>query len=373
MATAYTPGLTVTPWTIIRKTRRLPLKGEVTVRVGDLVEPQTVVARTELPGIMQTCRVAEHLGIEPNELERVLKVQVGDKLVRGDLIAESKSLFGLLRNEYRSPVDGMVELISPISGHVGIRCKPTPVEVTAYVQGRITEIIPEEGVVVEATGALIQGIFGIGGERLGEIRVLVDDPGEIVGEDHIAEEASGKVIVCGANITGEALRKAADIGVQAVIVGGIIDADLVHYLGYDIGVAITGQEKVPTTVVVTEGFGIIRMANRTFQLLRSLEGHKASVNGTTQIRAGVIRPEIIVPAAKSSGQEPDCGKEQVLDVGTRIRIIREPYFGQLGHVTALPAEPVFIESGARVRILEARLENGKIVCVPRANVEIIQG
>jgi len=33
---------------------------------------------------------------------------------------------------------------------------------------------------------------------------------------------------------------------------------------------------------------------------------------------------------------------------------------------------VLIESGARVRILEAELENGLRVSVPRANVEIIQ-
>jgi hypothetical protein len=44
----------------------------------------------------------------------------------------------------------------------------------------------------------------------------------------------------------------------------------------------------------------------------------------------------------------------------------------LGTVTNLPPEPVVVESGAKVRILEAKLETGEIVSVPRANVEIIQ-
>jgi len=371
MGTAYTPGLKVTPWATIRKTRRLPLKGEVTVRVGDPVEPETVVARTELPGIMRTVRVAEMLGIEPSDLERVVKVAVGDEVARGTVIAETKSFFGLLKNECKSPIDGTVELMSPISGHVGIRYRPTTVEVKAYIKGKVTEVISGEGVVVETTGALVQGIFGVGGERLGEIKLVVSSPDEVAQEERITEDLAGKVIVCGSNITGDALRRAAEVGVAGVVVGGIIDRDLISYLGHDIGVAITGQEDIPTTVIVTEGFGVMRMADRTFGLLRSLEGHQASINGATQIRAGVIRPEIIVPAAGERRRAKSLD-DQSLDLGTKIRVIREPHFGLLGKVTALPPEPVLIESGSKVRILEAELENGTKVSVPRANVEIIQ-
>ena len=41
-------------------------------------------------------------------------------------------------------------------------------------------------------------------------------------------------------------------------------------------------------------------------------------------------------------------------------------------MTKLPSEPVQVESGAVVRILEAKLQDGPVVCVPRANVEIIE-
>jgi len=72
---------------------------------------------------------------------------------------------------------------------------------------------------------------------------------------------------------------------------------------------------------------------------------------------------------------PDPAKEDTagqLAVGTPIRVIREPYFGRLGTVTALPSELVEVESGTLVRVLSTRLENGDIVTVPRANVEIIE-
>ena len=58
-----------------------------------------------------------------------------------------------------------------------VREPPIPVEVNAYVRGRVVEELPGEGVVVEATGALLQGIFGVGGETWGALAMAVDSPG----------------------------------------------------------------------------------------------------------------------------------------------------------------------------------------------------
>ncbi len=383
MGTAYTPGLKVSPHTTIEKLRRLPLKGTVLAKEGQVVAPDTVVARTELPGIMQTIKLAERMGIEPSDVPGVLRVREGDPVQVGDVLDESKGLFGrFFRSEFRSPVRGTVELISPATGHIGIREAPTPVERDAYIRGTVTQVIPEEGVVITCEGALAQGIFGVGGERRGEIAVVVSGPDQPLTEGLIAEAHRGKVVIGGSNVSGAALRRAAEVGAAGIVVGGVIDRELMDYLsealhqpGFDIGVAITGQEPIPFTLILTEGFGTIAMAERTFALFRSLEGKMASINGATQIRAGVIRPEVIVPlsdtpeAASAAQESADAGQ---LTLGTPIRIIREPYFGQLGTVTGLPPELVQVESGTLVRVLEARLADGRSVVVPRANVEIIE-
>jgi hypothetical protein len=60
-----------------------------------------------------------------------------------------------------------------------------------------------------------------------------------------------------------------------------------------------------------------------------------------------------------------------LKPGSSIRVIREPYFGLLGTVTELPAQLVTLDSGTHVRVLKAKLGDGRDVTVPRANVEII--
>lgn len=372
MGTAYTPGLKVSPGTIVRRTRRLPLKGQVMVKEGDNVGAGTIVARTEIPGVIQTIRVADILGLEPEDAMKALLVKQGDIVETGQLIAESRSFFGLFKSECKSQFKGTVELISPTTGHVGVRLPPLPVEVAAYIDGIIAEVISGEGVVVETYGALVQGIFGVGGERTGHVAVPGDSPDVTLTEDMINGTHAGQILIGGAGVTVGALQKAASLGVNGIIVGAIIDTDLTQYVGHDIGVAITGQEDLVTTLILTEGFGSIQMAKRTFDLLKSLEGRKASINGATQIRAGVIRPEIIAPLdiRPEHGELPSKG--QMLEVGSTIRIIREPYFGLLGTVTRLPHEPVTVASGAVVRVLEAELADGAVVSVPRANVEIIE-
>lgn len=377
MGSAYTPGLTVSPRTTITKTRRLPLKGSVLAQEGDWVGPDTVVARAELPGIMQTVKVAARLGIDPGEVPGLLTVQVGDTVSRGDVVARTKGFFGLFVGEAKATTSGKVEIVSSVTGNVGIREAPTPVEVAAYIPGRITEVLPGEGVVVTAHGALIQGIFGVGGERRAPLTIVSPDVEHSLRENDITPQMAGKIIVGGSNISGAALRKAAEAGVKGIVVGGIVDKDLVEYLGYDIGVAITGHEDIPLTLVLTEGFGTIAMARRTFELLRSLEGREASICGATQIRAGVIRPEVIV--ADETPEPPGGRQDEVepnfsLAPGTLIRIIREPYFGLLATVTGLPPQLVRVGSGAEVRVLEAKLAStGETVTVPRANVEIVAG
>jgi hypothetical protein len=374
LGSAYTPGLTVSGDTVVRRTRRLPIKGEVLVKVGDIVGPDDIVARAMLPGPQQAIKLAEELGVEAGEVKGFFKLNIGDAVEAGQLVAETKGMFGgWFKKEVHSKHGGTIESISEITGHVLVREPSIPVEIPAYIRGTVAEAIPSEGAVIETRCAMVQGIFGVGGERNGPVRLAVGTPDDLLEAKHVLEDDKGKILVGGSGVTLEAVRRAVQVGAVGIVVGAVRDVDLTEFLGYDIGVAITGQEDISLTLVATEGFGKLRMAQRTFDLLKSLEGRQASVNGATQIRAGVIRPEIIVPFTQSA----DAGQAQepilALAPGTPIRVIREPYFGQLGKVTGLPSQPQTVDSGARVRVLQAELDDGQEVTVPRANVEIIAG
>ena len=305
-----------------------------------------------------------------------VKVSPGQTVEKGQLLAEVSGFFGLFRTQAQAPCSGKVEYYTEVTGHLGIRRPPAPIEINAYVSGIVKEVLEGEGAVVRARGAFIQGIFGVGGERQGEILMACASPGEVLAPEKIPQNCAGKVLVGGSPIRTAALVQAAEAKAVAVVAGGILNQDLRAYLGYDLGVAITGGENVPLTLILTEGFGEIPMAQRTFDLLRSLSGHGASVNGATQIRAGAMRPEIIVPHSESKDAAGAVPEEKagagVLAIGTPIRAIREPYFGQLGAVADLPPEPVRIPSGAVVRVLRMKTDAGRIIEIPRANVEIIE-
>jgi hypothetical protein len=373
MAHAYTPGLKVTLRTLVRKQRRLPLPGETLKNKGERVTGDDIVARTALPGNVQTVNVGGLLGVPPEDVPSLMTKKSGDAVRKDEVIALSKGFLGLFKSEVKAPVAGTIENVSNVTGQVILREPPEPVQVDAYIEGVVSEVIPKEGVVVETSASLVQGIFGVGGEVRGVLKTVVEDPGEVVNARHIGPDCRDRVLVGGSLITYEAIEAAQKVGARAVVAGGIEDATLRKFLGYDIGVAITGSEKKGLTLVATEGFGEMRMAQKTFDLLRSLEGQMASVNGATQIRAGVIRPEVIVPAHDQGSEVRQSHVEGGLALGVPVRIIRQPHFGAIGRVTNLPVELAQIETEAKARVLEVELDDGQRVTLPRANVEIIEG
>lgn len=373
MAHAYTPGLKVLAYTVVEKHRRLPLPGDVLVKEGEKVSAEQIVAKTSLPGSVQTSNIAGLLGILPEEIEEAMLKKLGDDVHKDEIIAQSKGFFGLFKSTVKSPITGKVESISKITGQVILREPPIPVQVIAYIDGEISKIFPNEGVLIKTQGSFIQGIFGIGGETIGELAIATDNPGSVLAEQDINESYKNKIIIGGAMVTYETLIKAKNIGAKGVITGGIEDQDLKKFMGYDIGVAITGSENVGLTIIATEGFGKLCMADRTFALLKSLVGKKTSINGATQIRAGVMRPEVIVPLDKAPDKKiAHISTGSGLEIDMAVRIIREPYFGMIGKVVDLPVALENIETESKVRVLEVELENKKRVKLPRANVEIIE-
>ena len=376
MAHAYTPGLKVTEGMTIQKERRLPLEGEVLVEAGVTVKAEDVVAKADLPGNVQLLNVANLLSVPPEEVAEHMLKSVGAAVSEDEIIATTKGLFGLFKSQARSPIDGTIESVSDITGQVILREPPIPVEVKAYTDGTVTATLPNEGVTVETYGTYIQGIFGIGGETIGDLTVVAESSGDALTAEQIQPEHRDNILVGGSLVTTEAIQKAIQNGVKGIIAGGIDDADLRELLGYELGVAITGSEEIGITLVITEGFGSIAMAEQTFTLLKAREGMKTSINGATQIRAGVVRPEILIPftpdAAASASNAADGAAEGLLEVGSSVRIIREPHFGKLGRVTELPVELQNLETEAQVRVLRVELESGEQTTLPRANVEAIE-
>ena len=376
MAHSYTPGLTVTPRTLVARKRLLPIPGIVLVQEGESVSSDKVVARAELPGKVHVVNVVNLLGILPEDLKEFMVKREGERVEQGQVLAENKPLIKWFKSTVVSPITGSVETISNSTGQVLLREPPRRLDLFSYVDGRVVEVIPGQGVRIETTCAFVQGIFGVGGETWGTLVMVATSPQQSLEAGQLTSDHAGKIVIGGAFVGAKALQRAKAVGVKGLVVGGMHDKDLRSLLGYDLGVAITGTENIGFTLVLTEGFGQIPMASKTFELLQALNGRKASISGATQIRAGVIRPEIIVPrgseesinTADLSGQVRAGAK-----IGDPVRVIREPFFGRIGEVVALPSDLLMIPTESHVRVMEIVFADGTKAVVPRANVEIIEG
>src|SRR3972149_4372827 len=375
MTYAYTPGLWVTEYARLRKRRVLPIPGSVLVSPDTKVYSETVIARTDLPGRVYPVNIAHALGITPEDIRRYLLKSQGEYIEKGSPLAENKPFIKWFKTQVLSPITGVVENISEVTGQVMLREPARPLELLAYIDGSVVEVIPQQGAIIETTGSFIQGIFGLGGETTGVIRLAVEKPEDILSSERITEQHRGAVVIGGSLVESQALRRAQEVGVNGIVVGGVDDQDLRGLLGYELGVAITGTENIGFTLIITEGFGQIPMAWKTFELLAAREGCKASISGAYQISAGVLRPEIIVPIESKTELEtimvlPNEARQRGLEIGDTIRIIREPYFGTLAKVIALPSKPQKIATESKARALEAELPDGTHAIIPRANIEI---
>lgn len=326
----------------IHRPRRLPIPGEVLVALGQNVGAETAVARALLPGRALAVPFAGLIGCEPAEAGRFLAVREGQDVAEGEVLARAPGVFGLGSREARAPVTGTVERISSASGQLTLRGLPQPLDVLAHIPGTVSAVFPGEGAEITCRAICVQGIYGVGGEARGRL----------------AEAPGPGVVWVLPTATAADLRRAAETGCAALITGSVPYAEL---------------RETGLVAIVMEGFGALPMAAPTQDLLRRHLGAPASVDGTTRIRAGVVRPEVVIPVGGGSAVDNRNGAPAALRPGARVRVVRAPAFGRYGEILQLPPLPRPVPSGAVVRVAVVALDGGGVVTVPRANVEIVEG
>jgi hypothetical protein len=281
---------------LIRKKRRVPVRGDVFVKVGDAVSPESPIARciVQNPDIREL-KVYSYLDVDPEQARNYMLKGIGDSVDKDEVIAIKRSFFGRQTKVARSPIDVVIESFAYRSGRALIRGNPLPIEVVAHVPGKVAEVIEGEGAFVETNGFRVEGVFGVGGEARGAIRLAAVDTTAPLTSSDIKDSYAGSVVVGGSLVTLDTLKAAQRVGVKGVVAGGVDEKDLTYFLGREIGLGITGQEELGLTLILLGGFGVNPIDQNVFEFFREVEGKLACIDGTTQIRSRILRPEIIVP------------------------------------------------------------------------------
>ncbi len=317
---------------------------------------------------------AKLLDVWPRMLRMYTQVKEGDEVKQGQILAASPSTVSW-DCAYAS-VAGTIEKICTRTGTITLVRKAKPTLVDAYISGKVTHIEEAESVEVTTAAAFVQGVFGIGGETYGRLVVLAGRDEELTA-DMITSEHAGCVVVGGNRVSLEAMQKALSEEVKAIVAGGVDNIDLVQVAGREITIGLTGLEEMALTVVLTEGFGSMPMHERIWDLLKQHEGTVVSVNGATQIRAGTIRPEVIVPLPDvdweglSHADEPVTDETTTVEPGTLVRVVSRTHYGKWGRIKRVVPEPVRLPTEASVYVVEIQLEDGQVIRAAETNIEIV--
>jgi hypothetical protein len=297
------------------------------------------------------------LGVPRNRVAETLRKTVGDTIQAEELLAAPPGPLRGLRKSCRSPVSGQVVEIR--TNLVLIESAATNLEIRAHIKGQVTNVMPNRGVVISATGALIQAVWGSGGEAVGVLKVVVDSPQKPLRPRSIDVSCHGTIVVGGRILEEAVLTQAVEAKVRGVIVGGA-NANLIPVL-----------ESLPFPVLITQGFGPLPISQPAFSLLHANAGREVMLSANTRSRRDATRPEILIPLRAEGEMPGEDGEMQPLQAGDRVRALRAPYLGALGTVADLPEQLRALESGARTRVATVNLEDGEQVLIPLANLERI--
>jgi len=344
-----------TPLINVRRERMLPAPGEVLVCVGEQVEPTQVVARVNQPSDFRILPVARLLGVPASRIRRYKRINLGDEVRRGQVIAARR---GLITHSVKSPIDGVMTASG--GGRILIEARPTLFELRAYISGTVSNVLENHGVVIETAGAVIQGVWGAGGESFGVLKCMVNSPDKPLRAKAVDPSCHGTILVGGASLNEAALKRAQELQVRGIVIGGL-PSELVSQV-----------EQLPFPVIVTEGIGTVPMSMPVFRLLATNDGREASISGRVQPRWGVVRPEIVIPLPAETMPPTQTQPGTPLTVGARVRVVRAPYMGAVGTVRALPVRASRIETGAMVRGAEVDLGQGAPIFIPLANLEVLR-
>ncbi|MEI7553784.1 hypothetical protein [Candidatus Chlorohelix sp.] len=371
-------------WNIpIMVERYLPLVGEVVVAAGQRVDNDTPVARTLLPGRPRLFNLSEYFGMPPKEVNKLLLKKVSDRLSDGEIIAQKKGFRGM---QFRAPFAATLSAYDEATGYLSLTPSPTPLVLEAFVRGIVSETVPGYGVKIETRANYLRGAVGFGGEVHGVLRSMVADPTHSVSPESIDSRSTYFILLAGAVVTAEVLRKAVEFRVKGVIAGSMREEEMTKFLDYRKRESFyqVGQNNwrfpaelnpldCPFTLILTEGFGQRPMANRVFDMLSEQNGLQISINGITRLRRGWQRPEIIaVVGSEYTHPSTDISLEaQLPHVNSLVRLTNPTYLGVLGRVINLPQRR-YVGANALDRMVEVEVGGGRRLMIPAVDMEVLE-
>jgi hypothetical protein len=347
------PVIHIVGLTSIVRERLLPVSGTVTARLNQKVGPMDVIAETSWAREHVLLDVARKLRVSPAAADRLIKCKVGDQVVAKAEIASRK---GFISRTVRSPREGRVVAVG--GGQVLMEAGLTKFELRAGIPGTIIEILPDRGAVIQASGALVQGVWGNGRIDTGQLVNIAESPDGVLDKARLDVSLRGSILLAGMVQDAETLEVAGEMPVRGLVLSGL----------YPSLIPLAREMRYP--IMVTDGFGPLPMNSAAYKLLSTNAKREITVNAEVYNRYTGARPEVIVPLPVATN--PSSARDaEPFSIGQQVRMRRPPAMGAIGTIATLKPGLTTLQSGLRAPAAEIRLESGETVLAPLVNLEVV--
>ena len=353
------PTSHVTLLATLKRERLLPMPGEVLAKMNQRVEVSTVVAHALVADEHRLVDVARQLGVRNDKAETFMVKHENDEVKKGEPLAIRKTALGLATTRVPSPVDGLLVLSG--DGKALLAAISKPFELRAGLPGTIVDLVPDRGVVIELTGALLEGVWGNERDDFAVLRVLGGPEDKLLPEQ-VEAGLRGVVLAVGLLEDAAVFKQITEVRLRGLIIGSL-PVELIPEV-----------QKLAIPVLVTSGFGLQGFSSAAHTLLVGNNGREVWINAQAWNRYTGKRPEVIIPLPSPGQSPPPPVDGQALQAGVHVQIVRGPKAGRLGEVRSLSERAVLIPSGLRTPVASVQLEQSSEpeVVVPFANLEIIE-
>lgn len=322
-------------------------------KVGQKINPTDVVAEALVGRKHLIVDVARLLRVSPRNAAALIKVKKGQKVAKGEVIAEGTGLFA---REASSPEEGRVVAVG--GGKLVLETGGSLFELVAGIPGQVTEVIGNRGVIIRSTGAVVQGLWGNGRLETGVMISVMEQPDQFVEASRFDVSIRGSIIL-GSCLEDPAVLKAAmELPVRGLVLASMSPALLPQAL----------QATFP--ILLTDGFGRRPMNSIAYKLLTTNIKRDVALNAEIYDRINGTRPEVFIPLPVT--QEPPEPREvETFAPGQIVRVINLSGPSQIGSLTQLFTHPVTLASKLRAKAALIRLESGEEISVSLTNLEVL--
>lgn len=345
-------------YTVIRREVMLPELATGTIRImeGKKVDVRDVAAQGVMPSRHIIIDAMPILGLKkPEELLGLMQVEPGDTVEDQDVLAGKNPKRG---KRVFAPVRGIVAKVD--NGRIILQEMPEILNLEAGVRGRVVRVEPGRGLVIEANGGQIQGVWGNNRRVISIMRMEPEGGLKNIEADDLDLRYKGVVVITQNPLTMSSFEVMHDRGFVGLIAPSM-DISLM-----DVALSAHGA------VFLTEGFGDMRMSRILFTMFEKFNEQQITLDAYMPNRWENRYPEIVINRTTREDSPPRRPNPLLaLRPTMTVRVSREPYAGQTAKVVEIPKLPVQLENGLRVLCARVELSTGEVVFIPLNNLEVL--